>query len=103
MPSKHLPLKLSREEEVFLRHWMYDEAHYQEGTGQAKRLQREYKAIPADIAAVIAAAMPDPEEQWAAGVGPPPSEAPTWPWTEVELTARIGEARKWLTAHKGGD
>jgi hypothetical protein len=77
---------------------MYDETHYQEGTGSAKQLQREHKAVPADLAVVIAAAMPDLEEQWAAGMGPPPSEPPTWPWSETGLAARVREARNWLTA-----
>ena len=27
------PMRLSRDEEVFLRHWMYDEVHYSEGQG----------------------------------------------------------------------
>ena len=26
-------MKLSRDEELFLRHWMYDEVHYEEGPG----------------------------------------------------------------------
>ena len=34
-------MKLSRDEEVFLRHWMYDEVHYRDGQGPAKRLQLE--------------------------------------------------------------
>ena len=49
MPNKHQPMKLSRDEEIFLRHWIYDEAHYRDGTGPAKRLQREHRAIPADL------------------------------------------------------
>jgi hypothetical protein len=76
---------------------MYDESHYQEGVGSAKRLQREHKASPADLAVVIAAAMPDPEEQWAAGMGPPPPEPPMWPWSETGLAGRVSEARNWLT------
>ncbi len=31
MPNMHMPMKLSRDEKTFLRHWMYDEAHFQEG------------------------------------------------------------------------
>ncbi len=30
-------MKLSPEEENFLRHWIYDEAHYQEGQGPIRR------------------------------------------------------------------
>ena len=83
-------------DKVFLRHWMYDETHYQEGPGPAKRLQREHKAVPADVAVVIAAAMPDLEQQWAAGLGPPPEETPLWPWAEAEWAERVSEARRCL-------
>jgi hypothetical protein len=38
MRIKHSRMRLSPEEETFLRHWMYDEVHYQNGTGPAKRL-----------------------------------------------------------------
>lgn len=56
---KTLPLvKLSRDEELFLRHWMYDEVHYQDGLGPAKQLQVRYRAVPADLAVLIAAAFP---------------------------------------------
>jgi len=85
-------MRLSPEEENFLRHWMYDELHYQEGTGPAKRLQREHQAIPGDLAVIIAAAIPDVAEQWAAGVGPPPAQPPTWPWSGAALQARLAEA-----------
>src|SRR5438128_2034878 len=96
MPNKHPPMKLSRDEEIFLRYWMYDEAHYLEGQGPAKRLQLQHHAIPADLALLIAAAMPDPLEQEAAGHGPPPAEPPTWPWSEDTLTARLAAARQIL-------
>ena len=72
MRNKHPLMKLSPEEMHFLRHWMYDEMHYQEGSGPAKQLQREHNAISANLAVIIAAALPDLAEQWAAGVGPPP-------------------------------
>ena len=98
MPNKHRPMKLSREEESFLRHWMHDEAHYQEGSGPAKRLQVEHRAVPADLAMLIAAAIPNLAEQEAAGVGPPPAEPPTWPWSDVALAARLAEARTVLAA-----
>jgi hypothetical protein len=96
MPNKHPQMKLSPDEERFLRHWMYDEWHYREGRGPAKRLQLEHRAIPADLATLIAAAIPDPAEQHAAGIGPPPSEPPRWPWTEESLRARLAEARAAL-------
>jgi hypothetical protein len=101
MRSKLPPMRLSREEENFLRQWMYDETHYQEGTGPAKRLQREHGAAPGELALLIAAALPDLEEQWAAGVGPPPAEPPGWPWPEGALRARVAEADKVLGARRG--
>ena len=67
-------MKLSREEQLFLRHWMHDEVHYHDGTGPAKRLQLQYGAVPADLAVLIAAAISDISEQDAAGKGPPPKE-----------------------------
>ena len=60
MPNKHPRMRLSREEETFLRHWIYDEAHYQEGTGPAKRLQLQHRARPADVAILIAAGFRSP-------------------------------------------
>ena len=56
-------MRLSRDEESFLRHWMYDEVHYQDGPGPAKRLQLEHGAVPADLATLIAAAIPDAADQ----------------------------------------
>jgi len=91
-------MKLSRDEENFLRHWMYDEAHYREGSGPAKRLQREHRAVPADLAVLIAAAISDTSEQWAAGEGPPPADPPTWPWSDAALRARVAEANDILAA-----
>lgn len=89
-------MKLSRDEDIFLRHWIYDEAHYREGQGRAKRLQVEHRVAPADLATLIAAAMPDLDEQQAAGVGPPPTEPPLWPWSEKALEARVAEAQSLL-------
>jgi hypothetical protein len=89
-------MRRSREEEVFLRHWMYDETHFREGVGPAKRLQLQHQAIPADLATLIAAALPEPSEQEAAGLGPPPVEAPTWPWSAEALRGRLAEARSFL-------
>ena len=98
MPDKRLPMRLSRDEEMFLRHWIYDEAHYQEGPGAAKRLQLEHRAIPADLAVLIAAAIPDPVEQERAGMRRPTAELPCWPWTEESLRNRVEEARAYVSA-----
>jgi hypothetical protein len=96
MPNKRPQMKLSREEEVFLRHWMYDEVHYSEGQGPAKQLQVQHRAVPADLAVLIAAAIPDLADQEAAGLGPPPAEPPIWPWSEDLLRSRLAEARTAL-------
>lgn len=96
MPTKRLPMKLLPDEALFLRHWMYDELHYQDGPGPAKRLQVERGTIPADLALLIAAAMPDPADQEAAGLGPPPPEPPTWPWRGNDLLKRVDQARAIL-------
>jgi hypothetical protein len=96
MPNKRPLMKLSRDEEVFLRHWMYDEVHYQDGPGPAKRLQLRHQATPADLATIIAAAIPDLEDQEAAGFGPSPSEPPRWPWPGETLRTRLAEARAAL-------
>src|SRR5437660_12616631 len=96
MSNKHPLMKLSPDEEVFLRHWMYGEAHYLEGQGPAKRLQLEYRAIPADLATLIAAGIPDPMDQLAAGNGPPPAEPAIWPWATETLRTRVAKARKVL-------
>jgi hypothetical protein len=93
MPSKRPLMRLSRDEEIFLRHWMYDEVHYGEGQGPAKRLQVQHRAVPADLAILIAATMPDPADQEVAGLGPPPSEPPVWPWPGDTLRARLADAR----------
>ncbi len=96
MPKKPSLMRLSRDEEAFLRHWMYDEVHYQDGPGPAKRLQLQHRAIPADLAVLVAAAIPDPIDQEEAGLGPPPAKPPTWPWSEEMLAVRISEARAAL-------
>jgi hypothetical protein len=93
-------MKLSADEDVFLRHWMYDEMHYQDGRGPAKQLQLQHRAVPNDLATLIAAAIPDPAEQAAAGQGPPPRTAPTWPWGEDTLLRRVREARELLAPQK---
>ena len=100
MRNKQPLMKLSREEDLFLRHWMYDEWHFQEGQGPAKRLQLEHKAVPADLALIIAASMRDLGEQESAAEGPPPGEPPVWPWTGDSCTRRVEEARALLGAPK---
>jgi hypothetical protein len=89
-------MKLSPEEETFLRHWIYDEVHYQTGPGPAKALQLHHGATPADLAMLIAAGLPDPKEQEAAGKELPPAQAPAWPWDEKTFQSRLQEARAVL-------
>jgi hypothetical protein len=95
-------MRLSREEEDFLRHWMYDEAHYRDGPGPAKKLQLQHQASPADLSAIIAVAIPDLVDQEAAGSGPPPAGPPVWPWSEDAFRGRLAEARSILAErHRG--
>jgi hypothetical protein len=101
MRNKHPLMKLSPEEMHFLRHWIYDEMHYRQGSGPAKQLQREHQAISANLAVIIAAAIPDLAEQWGAGVGPPPAEPPTWPWSTAAIKARLVEASALLESRGG--
>jgi hypothetical protein len=89
-------MRLSPEEETFLRYWIYDETHYQEGTGPAKRLQLQHGAAPADLAILIAAAIPDPAEQEAVSQIPPPVAALAWPWSDEAFRSRLAEARALL-------
>ncbi len=63
-------MKLSPEEETFLRHWMYDEVHYKDGVGPAKSLQVQHSVAPSDFATLIAATIPDPQVQREAGASP---------------------------------
>jgi len=95
MRNKHLQMKLSPDEKNFLRHWIYDEMHFRDGAGPAKRLQVAHQVAPFNLAAVIAAALPE-IEQMAAAEGPPPVEPPTWPWTDDDIEQRIIEARSLL-------
>jgi hypothetical protein len=96
MPKTHPSMKLSRDEEQFLRHWMHDEVHYQTGQGRAKRLQLLHHAIPADLATLIAAGIPDPEDQEEAGLALPPDAPLSWPWSDEAFRARVAEARAIL-------
>ena len=102
MPSKRPLMKLSRDEEIFLRHWMCDEVHYGDGQGRAKQLQIQHQAVPADLAVLIAATMPDPADQEAAGLGPPPAEPPAWPWPGDALRKRLADARAALALDQAG-
>ncbi len=95
MRNKHLRMKLLPEEERFLRAWMHDEMRYQQGTGPAKRLQVSHGAIPADLAVLIAAAIPDPLDQLAASQDPPVGQV-IWPWSPEQLRERVAEARACL-------
>jgi len=88
-------MKLSREEEAFLRHWIYDEAHYQQGQGPAKRSQIDHKVRPADLAVLIAAGLPDLNDQQAAATTPP-DEPPRWPWSSDSFSSRLEQARRHL-------
>jgi hypothetical protein len=55
------------------------------------------RGVPsADLAALIAAAIGVPADQEAAGRGPPPQEAPTWPWTAESFQDRLREAHQQL-------
>jgi hypothetical protein len=89
-------MKLSRDEEAYLHHWMFDEVHYQETQGPAKKLQLQHGATPAELAVLIAAALPDPADQEAAAHGPSPTEPPLWPWTDASFRPRLAEAREIL-------
>jgi hypothetical protein len=95
-------MKLSLDEEAFLRQWMYDETHYREGAGPAKRLQVEHGVRPADLAALIAAAIPDVADQEAAGAGTPPAEPLRWPWSVEVFHRRLNEARVVLQGRASG-
>jgi hypothetical protein len=97
MPNKRSLMKPSRDEELFLRHWMYDEAPYQDGRGPAKQLQLRHRAIPADLATLITAAISDLADQEVAVLGPPPSEPPRWPWSEETFRTRLAEAEAALS------
>lgn len=94
MPNNRPLMKLSRDEDLFLRRWMYDEVHFQDGQGPAKRLQLQHGAVPADLAALVAAAIPDLAEQQEIAVGPPPADPVRWPWQSPEaLCFRLAQVR----------
>jgi len=89
-------MKLSGDEVSFLRQWIYDEAHYETGQGPAKRMQIQHGISPADLAILIAAAIPDPGAQEAASRVPSAVEGLRWPWTPDTLSARLAEGRAIL-------
>jgi hypothetical protein len=95
MPNKHPQMKLSRDEEIYLRHWMYEEMRYREGPGPAKRLQFEHGVASGDLAALIAAAMSAPADQQAAALDPP-EPAPVWPWSAEAFQDRLQQAHQIL-------
>jgi hypothetical protein len=94
-------MKLSREEEAYLRRWIFDEARYQEGQGPAKLLQLRHGGRPAELAVLIAAALPDPGDQEAAAHDLPAAEPPVWPWSDLTFRARLAEARTILGIREG--
>ena len=59
--------------------------------GTARQLQLQHWVAPVDLAVLIAAAMPDPADQEAAGFTRP-SEAPAWPRSEMTWRYRLEEA-----------
>ena len=94
-------MRLSPEEHRFLRQWMWDEVHYLEGVGPAKRLQVEHGVPPADLALLIAAAIPTPADQ-AAAICPTSAEPPLWPWSNQSWQARLAEAEAILAESDRG-
>lgn len=92
-------MSLSPDEAFFLRRWVYDEAHFRDGVGPAKRLQVERGVTPADLAALVAAALPGLADQEAAADRPPAGE-PTWPWGDDALRGRLVEARAVLAGRR---
>ena len=99
MPNTLPRMKLSPEEHTFLRQWIYDEVHYQDGPGPAKALQLRHGASPADLGVLIAAAIPDVREQEAAAAAFAQTP-PIWPWTESTFRDRVAEARSVLAERR---
>jgi hypothetical protein len=93
-------MKLSLDEDLFLRRWVYDEAHHLDEEGPAKRLQLEHRAIPADLAVTVAAWVPDLAEQERIAAGAPPAPPAEWPWTGDSLRTRLAEARQVLATRR---
>ena len=95
-------MKLSHEEDIFLRHWIYDEVHFHEGTGPAKRLQVAHKIPPANLALIIAAALTEAGAQEADGRWSAAHGIAGWPWPEDSCARRIEEARQLLGSPRAG-
>ena len=102
MPNKLPLMKLSHDEERFLRHWMHDEARYEQGPGPAKRMQLQQGATPAELSVIIAAAIPDPTQQETMALAPPSEEPLRWPWPGKALQSRVAEARSVLAGSAPG-
>jgi hypothetical protein len=100
MPNTQPLMRLSLDEELFVKHWLFEQFHYDSGPGPAKRLQIEHGGIPAELSILIAAAIPDPAQQKSAALGPPPIEPPSWPWTEQTFRTRVAQARATLAARR---
>jgi hypothetical protein len=100
MLKTHPRMTLSPEEELFLRQWMFDEVHFEEGQGPAKRQQVIQGVRPAELSLLIAAALPDPAEQQAAVAGVNRSACPTWPWSVQSFQDRLEEAQAILASRQ---
>lgn len=97
----HQAMKLSPKEENFLKHWIYDEWHFMDKSLPflSKKLLRPFPVIAGEIADLIVAWMPDPEEQNRVLEGPPPETPPEWPWaSRHEFDVLLGKAREELEA-----
>jgi hypothetical protein len=89
-------------EEQFLQAWMHDELHFREGTGPAKRLQRAHQVMPFDLALLIAAWLPDPNEQFQRAEEPLPEAPVEWPWqTPRKFETRLRQAKEELALRNG--
>ncbi len=100
MLKTHPRMTLSPEEELFLRQWMFDEVHFEEGQGPAKRLQVAHGVRPGELSQLIAAALPDPAEQQAAVSEASRSTCPNWPWSVQTFQDRLGEAQAILASRQ---
>lgn len=90
-------MDLTSGEAQFLQAWMHDELQFREGTGPAKQLQRAHQVTPFDLALLIAAWLPDPNEQFRRAEEPSPDPSPEWPWqTQEEFETRLRQAKEEL-------
>jgi len=78
-----------------------DETQYEAGIGPAKQLQLQQQLKPADLAILIAAGLPDPVAQEAAGRGPPPAGVPTLALVARELHLQVGRSARCPGAAAG--